>query len=133
MKPQDQIIALANLDGWTLKLEKGTDVENHDEPWEEYRWISGEEWLSHDDIPSYLTNGDEMRRLIGKQNYTIRARIIRFLSKEIEWDNYGITERAVIQEMEQFLLATSETLAEALLRAHGLWKVNHGRSRKGHR
>ena len=71
---------------------------------------------------SELESYDAIIPLLRKQNYTIKARMIRFLQPNIEWDCYGVSERVLIQELEVLFLATPPQLAEALLKAHGLWK-----------
>ena len=59
-------------------------------------------------LPNYLTNGDEIRRLIGKQHDNVlNLRIENILKGELQCD--------------RLFLATPEQLAEALLNATGNW------------
>lgn len=113
-------IACAKLDGWTEEHPNLPSKPIH------YRKDFPDRIRIVDDIrqlPSYVTSSNSIVPLIEKQNYTVKARIIRFLQPEIEWDNFGVSDRVVIQELEKFLFVIPLQLCEALLRAVDKWKV----------
>lgn len=121
MKDQDQFKAIAELDGWTFTPSR--DVNNAAQP--EY-WYSDNDEIEfcYKDYPVDYSTRDAIISVIEKQNYTVKARIIRTLlaSTEIEWDNFGVSGRVLLQELIPALTATPSQLREALLRATGRWK-----------
>ena len=122
MKEQDIIIAIAELDG-ASNIRMSTRWECTDPPQEPKVLIA--EWGNLKNkypIPPYLTSRDAIVPVIEKQTYTTKARIIRSLQPEIEWDIFGVSDRVVIQELESLLLAPPSQLCEALLRATNKWK-----------
>lgn len=97
MKDQDQIKAIAELDGWhttthnTLVCGRCVDIRNQAN-WHE--------------APPYLTSRDAIVPVIEKQSDTIQLKIYNYLDRVAKWT----------------FLATAPQLCEALLRATGKWK-----------
>jgi len=95
MTKQQKLIALAKLDGWTDFVDNCGD-----------QWGTPPDWNAQRYHPliNYLTNGDEIRRLIGKQSNEVLRKIYVTLPNSTR----------------QFL-ATAEELGDVLLKATGNW------------
>ena len=100
MTKQQKLIALAKLDGFEIINER-------------YGML-GKACL---DYPNYLTNGDEIRRLIGKVLDTDLKQKFLIALKSILHIPCG----AFAHEWFLIVTATPEQLAEALLKATGNW------------
>lgn len=101
MKPEEQIKALAELDGWKGLLQD--PVQGHRVGYKEPdRIYTGEH------IPNYLTSYDAIIPLIQKQNHAIKMDVqFSIINNELLHDCYS---------------ATPSQLCKALLRATGKWK-----------
>jgi hypothetical protein len=112
MKPEDQIKALAKLDGWKQHIV--TVQSEHD--YEEFRWHSTtDEREDSRNLPSYLTSYDAIIPLIQKQSLLVKVRLVKLLDLGIVdgWYDYLVV---------RILDSTPTQLAEALLRATRLWE-----------
>lgn len=99
MTPQDQIKALAELDGWTLQEFKTHPAWNI--------WHKGEDQRSNETLPHYLTSYDAIIPLVQKQDHETR--------RKIGSCPHGTTGMISI-------MMTPHQLCEALLKAVGKWK-----------
>ena len=100
MTHQNQIKALAELDGWLLQESKTHPAWN--------LWHKGEDQRSNETLPNYLTSYDAIIPLVRKQSEEfINAMGIEL--RELPW-NWNT------------IIHTPQQLAEALLRATGKWK-----------
>ena len=97
MKPEEQIKALAELDGWT-----NLEHEVHPAITYEWAWRDGEKHI----IPPYLTSYDAIISLIGRQSREIRETV----DQEHELVGFG------------YGFPTPAQLCKALLRATENWK-----------
>ena len=98
MKPEEQIKALAELDGWT-----NLEHEVHPAITYEWAWRDGEKHI----IPPYLTSYDAIIPVVQRQTYETRQLIIRWL---------------IYRVGDHYFLSTPSQLCEALLRATENWK-----------
>lgn len=109
MTEQDQIKALAELDGWTIhpqlgrvrdNLAMGRDVE----------------------LPSYLTSYDAIIPLIQKQSFIGQTQLIDFLCEQAleEYDGSDYVKQSDLPLL--LFKQTPANLSKALLRATGKWK-----------
>ena len=108
MNEQDQIKAIAKLDGWDKEATPYLDGKQTG--WGMPASKPGWNWISQ--LPDYLHSRDAIVPVIEKQTKEILYRIVDFLC--VSSDTYT-TAIAV-------LLAPPELLCEALLRATGKWK-----------
>lgn len=110
MTNNEQITALAKLDGWTFD---GNGLIKNPSP---YGTPADQAtlWINHPNIPKYLTSYDAILPLIKKQPKDVQERFIVFLM--------GETLGTLLPHLMKMFNSTPRQLAESLLRAHGLWK-----------
>ena len=114
MKLEDQLNALAELDGFYLC--DGTSDE-----W--YRNEGQATYFCNTRDLKYLASYDAIIPLIQKQTYTVQARMIRHLEPNIDWDDYGVSDRIAIEEISNIAWkSTPSHLSEVLLKALYKWK-----------
>lgn len=117
MKPEEQIKALAELDGWTYDK---SDPKPHF--WNAVDAEHPEDCVDWECMPKYLTSYDAIIPLIQKQNIETRRDTYRQLHKE-SWDIVTKpTEVRFSVDIGNFTSYTPSQLAEALLRATNKWK-----------
>lgn len=116
MKPQSQIIAIAELDGWKL-VQKTIPV------WTITQYDGSGEWINKvmplyendgatkkfENLPIYLHSRDAIMPVIEKQEPMILHRMNEWL--------YFLPQ----QQLKHMLLVSAAQLCEALLRATGKW------------
>ena len=108
MNSNDQIKALAELDGWVeLEVNKSNTGLIGYRYSHKYAKLSGKEL-----IPPYLTSLDAIVPVIEKQDDNTRRKISSLLS----------TKEAFKGAICDYFFQTASNLSEALLRATGKWK-----------
>lgn len=117
MTPQDQIRALAELDGWRMTYQVAEDN----------KWPTRKSWITDPcgkaqmihNIPDYLHSRDALQSVLEKFDfqtwYKLNDILCPMLNVKTEFDN---TTGIVIG----VLMATPAQLAEAILRATGKWR-----------
>lgn len=115
MKPEEQIEALAKLDGWT-------DIESN-YMGKFYGNQNGEK-SSNDLIPNYLNSYDAIIPVLKKQDDLIKKNMIHILANIFYGDEKPENQWYDCQVIA-YHSATSAQLAEALLRATNLWKYSY--------
>lgn len=112
MKPEDQIVAIAELDGWS---HKNYFENSFKDPMQ--KTSAGMRWFKENRIerrpPDYLASRDAIVPVIEKQSDEVIGGICNRISGAF---NTGFTQ------WKNLILSTPTQLAEALLRATGKWK-----------
>lgn len=109
MKPEFQIKALAELDGWTGVYSGSCQIVG-------YSPNSGLLW----DVPDYLTSYDAIIPLIQKQSEHVKKQLADFLG-EIALPDYDGSDEFHYSVLHYLICAKPTQLCEALLRATGKW------------
>lgn len=113
MTPQEQIRAIAELDGWIHE----TFISQFDRKTVCDRWTRGQKGINAKQtysIPNYLTSRDTIVSVIEEQDSSTQILIAGEL--------YQLCRHLHRDKDVSFILATAKHLSEALLRATGKWK-----------
>ena len=113
MKPEQQIKALAEVDGWTQQtLWSPCDICQCDP--REGHWIDTP-------VPNYLTSYDAIIPLIQKQSPLVLTQFVDFLCSDLLYDHYDGSDYISQPDIGQLFRASPFQLCEALLRATNKW------------
>lgn len=114
MNEDDQIKAIAELDGWKPNGLGGKDT-LHDP--KGCTCFDGKGCY----IPNYLTSRDAIIPVIEKQSFVMKTQVVDFLC-ELMLEEYDGSDYVRQSDVPLLLCATPSQLCQALLRATGKWK-----------
>lgn len=123
MKTQDQIKALAELDGWLDIKEYTYDYDFAGERGKFQQWQGREPSMlgKLQALKPYLTSYDAIISLVQKQDIETRRDVYRQLHRDKFQEETETTSRFTV-DIGNFIEFTPAQLCEALLRATGKWK-----------
>jgi len=113
MKDQDQIKAIAELDGWKQTEQDRQSLIAWSEVYGEH-YIDDEEYHG---VPPYLSSRDAIVPVIEKQGHETKIDVINKLAEMLGIDSDWSEQGASLAILE----ASPSQLCEALLRATGKW------------
>ena len=122
MNPQNQIKALAELDGWKQQeVFESSFADSSKQVSAGTRWTKDDSLVYLRKLPDYLTSYDAIIPLIQKQDVETKRECYRRLHEHL-WETDTTTTCRFTVDIGDFINFTPQQLCEALLRATGKWK-----------